>query len=127
MKGHAGQACPCSLLRPMIAKTYRLTKVKDFDRLFKEGRSAYSVNLGVKAIKNDGQHPRVAVVVSKKVSKRAAVRNLIKRRLRVILYQYINRLPPIDLAVITLPPALKLDFNQLQQEVEQALNRLKLI
>ncbi|KPJ84859.1 hypothetical protein AMJ57_05230 [Parcubacteria bacterium SG8_24] len=66
----------------MLSRPHRLTAKKDFARLFSKGRSFGSKALGMKAGRNGLEVTRVGFVVSAKVSKKAVVRNRIKRRMR---------------------------------------------
>lgn len=54
-------------------------------RVYHKGRGAVSDQLGVKALANLQGHTRTAIVVSKKVDKRAVVRNRNRRRVAGIL------------------------------------------
>lgn len=68
----------------MLSKQYRLTKNKDFQRVFKEGKyiSLPEKFLYVKILKNSFPFSRFGFVVSNKVSNKANKRNKIKRLLR---------------------------------------------
>ena len=70
----------------MLPRYNRLAKKKEIDLVFKKGRSSYNKSLGVKClINNNLTYNRFAVVVSNKVSKKAVIRNKIKRRLMEVL------------------------------------------
>lgn len=66
----------------MLSKKNRITEEKDFDRIFKKGKSFKENFLILKIIPNSLQINRFAFIISKKVSKSAVVRNKIKRQLR---------------------------------------------
>lgn len=63
----------------MLPKTQKIHLDKEFDQIFKTGRSAYGRFLGVKALKNDLKINRFAVVLGLKVEKSAVRRHLLKR------------------------------------------------
>jgi ribonuclease P protein component len=66
----------------MLARVYRLRKASDIARVYKKGAYGGAGGvLSVKALASGHAHPRAVVVVGKKVSKRAVVRNRIRRRL----------------------------------------------
>lgn len=72
---------------------------------------------------NSARRPtRIGVSVSTKVSKRAVIRNRIKRRIQAALYQF---LPSFavgwDLVVVVHPVAVECDYSQFLQELEQLL------
>ncbi|HSH31165.1 MAG TPA: ribonuclease P protein component [Candidatus Saccharimonadales bacterium] len=65
----------------MLARQYRLRQSRDINRVYARGRFGAGGQLQVKALKTRWPQSRVAIVVSRKVSKQAVVRNRIKRRL----------------------------------------------
>lgn len=68
----------------MLPKVNSLKKKKDFEKVFKEGQSFKESFLYLKIKKNNLKSSRFGFVVSKKISKKATIRNKIKRRLREI-------------------------------------------
>jgi ribonuclease P protein component len=66
----------------MLARENRLRSAADIARVYKRGAYGGSGGaLSVKAVKSGRLQSRAVVVVGKKVSKRAVVRNRIRRRL----------------------------------------------
>lgn len=61
-----------------------LKNQKDFGRLKEVGKKLYCKNLLVSIAPNNLANSRLGLVVSKKIDKRAVVRNRIKRKLREI-------------------------------------------
>ena len=70
----------------MLPKKQRIKK-GDFAELIRSGRSFYSPNLTLRAMrgKNTEIKSLLAVVVSKKVANKAVTRNFLKRRLKYAL------------------------------------------
>jgi len=66
----------------MLAKENRLRLENDFKRVFEKGRFYQEGFLSMKVVFNSGEISRFGFIVSKKISKKAATRNKIKRRLR---------------------------------------------
>jgi ribonuclease P protein component len=64
----------------MLARPHRLAKPRDIARVFKTGRFGGGELLTVKATANHLNLSRTTIVVSKKVSKKATVRNRSRRR-----------------------------------------------
>ena len=86
----------------MLPAKNRLTKDREFNSIFKEGRSFYSGSLGLKYLKNNLGFNRFGILVGVKVSKLAVKRNLYKRRLRAIINQENRHLKQgFDLVIIT--------------------------
>ncbi len=69
----------------MFNRLARLRRERDIMRVYQKGRGAVNEQLGIKAIANPEGTTRTAVVVSKKVDKRAVVRNKNRRRITGIL------------------------------------------
>ncbi len=112
----------------MLKKQYRLNKNKDFDRVFKQGGSAYAPSLGLKITTNNLEKPRFAVLVSKKVSKKAVDRNKIKRQIRNILREdYLQKIRGYDVVIVCLPSIASKTFVEIQAELRVAFRKLRLI
>lgn len=69
----------------MLEKSLRLKLDADFSRVYRKGLRRHSRNFVVTQSDNTLMHPRFAVVVPKTVSKKATVRNLIRRRVHEVL------------------------------------------
>ena len=69
----------------MLPLKNRLKKGKDFQRVFDRGRFISSDLVSVRFLANRMDDTRVGFIVSKKVSKMAVLRNMIKRMLREII------------------------------------------
>lgn len=109
----------------MLKQANRLNRNKDFNKVFKQGASAYGAVLGVKAVKNEAGKARVAILVSKKVSKRAVVRNLVKRRLmEIIRLNWLSKLSGYDLVITCQPNIKDKSYQELETELNTALTRL---
>ncbi len=110
----------------MLPAKHRLTKQKDFERLFADGRGYYTKFLGIKKTANNLEISRFGVIVSNKISKKAVVRNKLKRQIRAIIRKHLNNiLSGYDWAVVCLPPVLNLSFEELEKEVLFVLKKLK--
>jgi len=66
----------------MLSGDNRLKKKKDFEHVFKKGKGFKEGFLFVKLVKNNLKTTRFGFVVGYKVSKKAVLRNKVKRRLR---------------------------------------------
>jgi ribonuclease P protein component len=110
----------------MLGKKNRLNKNKEFNAIWKQGLSAYGPNLGLKIMPNGLEYGRFAFLISKKVSKRAVVRNLIKRRLREIIRLDWLNIKGYDAVIVVLPKAADKDFQQLRDEVKFLFKKLKI-
>jgi|SRR3989344_588448 len=112
----------------MLPKINRLTKKKDFDTVFKGGAGIKNGFLIVKLLKSPQRESRFGIVVSKKISGKATVRNSVKRRLSEAVFNQLEIIKkPSDVVLITLPGIEKKGFLELQQLVVDSFKKLKLI
>lgn len=86
----------------MISKQYRFHGYGSLKYLFSKGRAVHATDLTVKFIDNPRRKkPRFTVIVSKKVNKKAVVRNRIRRRLYELIRINQESIDPLyDIAVI---------------------------
>ena len=109
----------------MLAKTNRLRKEKDFEKLFKKGKSFKNGFLILKIVQNNLKESRFGFIVSQKVSKKAILRNKIKRRLRDIIRQNIGKIRKgIDVALIALPGLEKKNFSETKETLNTLLKNI---
>ncbi|MDO9399288.1 MAG: ribonuclease P protein component [bacterium] len=117
----------------MSVKIRSLTKDKDFDRIFKQGRSCYGQIIGLKVLANELGQNRLGVIISRKVSKKAVERNKFKRRVKeVFRLQADKTITGYDILVIALSGAKKNalrripSYQEIKKEIEQGLSRLRM-
>ena len=88
----------------MLDKENRLRKKRDFEAIFKKGRSFKESFLILKIVKNSLEASRFGFIVSQKVSKNAVVRNKIRRRLSEAIRLNLKDIKKgIDAVLIALP------------------------
>ena len=114
----------------MLSKISRLKKKKDIEKVFKKGKRFKEDFLILKITKNALSQTRFGFVVSQKVSKKAVIRNKIKRRLREMVSKKGKKLkkgrhplvtrPGMDIVLIALPGLETKDF----WEIDETLNKL---
>jgi len=110
----------------MLAKKCRLKKNKEFDLVFKEGKTVYGGVLGIKMRVNELGVNRFGVLLSTKVSKLAVVRNLYKRRIKSILKQEDLKIKTgYDCVAIVLPAIKNKNYQEIEAEIKTAFNKLK--
>lgn len=112
------------IVKKMLKKPNRLTKKKEFDNVFKSGRSSYAKIVGVKVSGNEIGAVRVGILVSNKVSKKAVERNKIKRWVREIFQELLKEVPPADYVVIVLPGAIDASFGEIKQSLHRCLKTI---
>lgn len=82
----------------MLGRTHRFHGQRNLRRVYKEGQNARGSLMSLRYLSSNGrQSYRVAVVVSRQVSKSAVVRNRIRRRVYAQLRQAEGLPPDADL------------------------------
>lgn len=97
----------------MLSKENRLKKEKDFEAVFKSGKGFKEELLRVKISRNNLNSSRFGFIVSKKYSKKASERNLLKRRMREIVRKNLPNLKKGFDVVFFAMPGLENDFEVL--------------
>ncbi len=111
----------------MLVKKFRLTKDKDFKKVFKLGKSFSSRMFKVKTSINGFKFNRYGIVISTKVSKKAVVRNKLKRQIRTIIKNFDKEINNgVDLVIIVSPATLNQKYAFIKSEIERSLFTLKL-
>ena len=111
----------------MLAQRNRFHGHGSMRFVFQKGTSARSRRLMVRSTHNPKRtHPRIAVVVSKKVSKSAVVRNRIRRRLFEIVRHELSSLPSsIDVVISVFSAELAVDsYESVRDELSPLLHRV---
>jgi len=112
----------------MLTKTNRLRKEKDFEGLFKKGKSFKNGFLILKIVQNNLKESRFAFIVSQKVSKKAVLRNKVKRRLRDIVRKNMKEIKKgVDVALITLSGIEKQSFIETKKTLDDLFKKTGLI
>lgn len=111
-----------------MKKEYRVKRNEDFSHIIKHKQSLANRSFIIYYVKNDLNHARIGISVSKKLGK-AVVRNKIKRQVRMIVQQTINFNDNYDYIVIVRNKYLDLDFisnlNELKYLYKKILKRME--
>lgn len=112
-----------------FSKAERLTKDKEFRRVFKKGKSFANNNLVIYVYQRDfseGKQARLGLVLSRKLGK-AVKRNKLKRRLREIfrLHKYLLK-PELDIIFLPQPKAILSDYQDLEKSILNLFRKGKL-
>jgi len=119
-----------------LPKVNRLKNRHEFQTLFREGNRLKSSHLTLRALRL--QTPsgiitgatRIGISISTKVSKRAVIRNRIKRQIRAAFRSLLPQIAPgWSLVVVVQPQAVlsKCDYQQFLQELEQLLAKAEVM
>ncbi|MEB3162944.1 MAG: ribonuclease P protein component [Prochlorothrix sp.] len=119
-----------------LPRQYRLRHRRDFDALYRKGRRFASAHLLVRVLRPapvaiaplENTHentypPRLGIVVSQKVSKRAVVRNRIRRQIQGVMQGFLPQIQPgLRLLITVKPPAVECDYYKFLQELRKLLS-----
>nr|WP_174783531.1 ribonuclease P protein component [Dolichospermum sp. UHCC 0259] len=123
-----------------MPKAYRLKSRQDFQAVFREGIRRHSSHFTLRALKpNLATEPsldtappstKIGIAISTKVSKRAVVRNKIKRQITAALHQLLPKLVPGWRLVLIVKPTTKeseCETQKFLQELEQLLAQTEVL
>jgi len=113
----------------MLPKINRLKKKKDFERVYKEGKGYKEDFLFLKIVENGKKLTRFGFVVGKNFSKKAALRNQIKRKLREIIRLKFKKIKKGFDAVLIIKPSgfEKKDFCEVEEIISKLLTKAKIL
>jgi len=114
----------------MLPKKNRADR-KSVERIFKEGRYVNSNNLTLKFIQIESAYPQISFVVPKTVSKKAVIRNLLRRRGYAVLKPYLGVFPVGFTGVFLFGKKSKDIFsgrkNKIRNPIQNLENEIKII
>lgn len=112
----------------MLKKLHRISKTRDFQRTKARGQSFFSGNIGLRCLGSNLSYPRFGFIVSNKVSKKATVRNKVRRQLSEIIRVRIKDIKTACDCVIMVRPGVKDDdFKEIKRNTEILLKRSRIL
>lgn len=103
-----------------MKKSYRVKTDKDFQAIFKDGKSAANRQFVLYYLDSGRNHLRLGLSVSKKLGN-AVVRNRTKKRLRHLVQEFLPDLSAYDLVVIARKGVEDLPYAQLRKNLQHVL------
>lgn len=112
----------------MFPKANRLKREKDFERILRNGKTFKEGFLILRIVKNNINQTRFGVSVSKKISKKATLRNKIKRRLLSLLKPRSPKIKTgVDIFLIALPGLETKDFWEIKEMIHELFTKAKIL
>ncbi len=112
----------------MLPKPQRLTKEKDFERVYKKGEFFAQDFLMGKMLKNNLNVTRFGIVVGVKISKKATKRNRVKRRLREAVRLKLKDIKKgFDVVIMVRPEIADKDYHEIDAAVTKLLRKAALL
>lgn len=105
-------------------RTHRLTDPKRYQEVFQNGRRARHALAGIVAAPNGLEHARLGLAVSRKVSRKAVVRNRIKRTVREYFRREHRGLYALDFVVVAYPEAARAAPTELSEALLQLSQKI---
>lgn len=111
-----------------MKKAFRVKENKEFQAIFKKGKSFANRQLVIYYIKKQEQnHFRVGLSVGKKIGN-AVTRNRIKRYLRQAFHELEKELlPGYDMIIIARQPTKQMEFKEVKSSLIHLLSRERLL
>ncbi|HEY9763689.1 MAG TPA: ribonuclease P protein component [Trichocoleus sp.] len=123
----------------VLPKHSRLKHSRDFSAVYRQGQKAVSPHLVIRVLALNDPLPQTAVSacqkssqfgisISQKVSKRAVIRNRIKRQIRSALRALLPQVKPgFQIVVVVRPGAPACEYGEFLRELEQLFTKLEVI
>ena len=103
----------------------RIRKDRDFENIFKNGKTIKSGFFKIVFLKNNLNINRFAVVINKKASKSAFLRNKIKRIIKNELQNVFIKNRSLDMVLIVFPN-IKENIGNIKNEINKLPNKINL-
>ncbi|MBD0336801.1 MAG: ribonuclease P protein component [Cyanobacteria bacterium Co-bin13] len=122
-----------------LPKQYRLRHSREFSAVYRHGSKAVSEHLVVRVLapgtaapspagRTEADPSRFGISISQKVSKRAVIRNRLKRQIRAAIRQLLPLVRcGLQVIVIVRPGSGACEYGEFLRELEQLLSKLEVI
>ena len=108
-----------------LPRKHRLSGKKEFEKVFKKGKTINSETLRIKFIPNHLSFSRFGIIVPLLVSKKATIRNKTKRRLGEAIRLNIGGIKTAyDVVIIVKPEILRKGRNETRKEILTGLIKI---
>ncbi|MDJ0569538.1 MAG: ribonuclease P protein component [Pleurocapsa sp. MO_192.B19] len=118
-----------------LPKAHRLRNRQDYRAVYDQGIRRYSPHLTLVALLSREQdnsvstgETKIGISISKKVSKKAVVRNRIKRQIKGVIRSNLSKIRPgWKIVIVVKPKAVKCKYEHFLRELEELLKESKII
>lgn len=110
----------------MLKKQNRITKTRDLQMVYRKGKTLHTPALVIKFLP-ESTPVKVGLVVSKKISKKAVIRNRIKRALREEMRANKDNLATGSYMLVAKVGAALVENKDIRRQLSAALERAKLL
>jgi len=110
-----------------LSKKYRLKKRKDFEEVFKKGIYCSGSCISIKLKRNNLNISRFGIVVGSRISKKAVIRNKIKRRISEAIRLNLPQLKKgFDVIVLTKPEVVDKKYQEIENILVSLFKKAKI-
>jgi ribonuclease P protein component len=111
-----------------MRKEFRIKKNKEFQEIFKKGKSVANRQFVIYTLNKPGQtHFRIGLSVSKKIGN-AVMRNRIKRYIRQVFHELDDQIHnETDFIVIARKPTAEMDYHEVKQSLTHVLRLARVL
>ena len=108
-----------------MKKENGIVKKEDFESVFKKGKFIGGVFVSLRAKKTNLGYVRLGILVGHKISKKAVVRNKIKRQLRAVVRGYIlESKAGVDVVVMPRQEIVNKKFKEIKEELDKLFKKV---
>lgn len=112
----------------MLPRKYKLKKNNDFKKVFKKGKYRREDFIGIKFLKNGLDISRFSFLVGLKISKKAVIRNKIKRKLEEVVRLNLKKIAiGFDVIIFIDKEILEKRYLEILERLISLLEKSKLI
>ncbi|MEA2088332.1 MAG: ribonuclease P protein component [Patescibacteria group bacterium] len=112
----------------MLPKKERLQHRRDFDNAFKSSKGVFTKIVGIKFIANGLENSKFGIIVSNKISKKAVVRNRIKRQIREIIRLNLENIKKgFDIVIIIRIGIVGKKYQEIEKNILNIFKKIKLL
>ncbi|PSN17453.1 ribonuclease P protein component [filamentous cyanobacterium CCP5] len=114
-----------------LPQQHRLKHTQEFAAVYRRGRKAAGKLLVMRILPrskdlSDGASSRFGIAISQKVSKRAVVRNRLKRQIHTALRHLVHDIQPgLNVVINVRPSAVICEYDEILRELEQLFVQLE--
>lgn len=106
----------------MLPKKYRITKIKDFQNIFKKGKFFRGKIVDLKIAKNKCENSRFGFSIGLKISKKAVCRNRLRRQLQEIIFSLRGSMADkFDTLVVPHKEAMRASYEEKKKDIEETM------
>jgi len=99
-----------------------------FEDTFKKGHVFKNDIFLLKCVKLENNEQRFGITVSKKISKKAVIRNRLKRQIREIIKTELKNIQTgVHCTIVTQPTIIKLSYKEIEKKLLQVFKHAKII